>query len=121
MGGTKTIIPKWYGFTLWLFMALGDSHMTKIAICFFVHLMVGYPSFFRFFSMETGRFWGFFAIQILEEGSNSYVHVTPDFGPLCEPGSKVPRTGLDSMDSMKQNKSHVDIFWKVMNMYGDSM
>jgi hypothetical protein len=23
---------------------------------------------------------------------------------------------LDSMDSMKQNKSHVDIFWKVMNM-----
>ncbi|CAK8990492.1 ATP-binding cassette sub-family F member 3 [Durusdinium trenchii] len=23
------------------------------------------------------------------EGSNTYVHVTPDFGPVCEPGSKV--------------------------------
>jgi len=23
------------------------------------------------------------------EGSTTYVHVTPDFGPLCEPGSKV--------------------------------
>lgn len=26
------------------------------------------------------------------EGSNTYVHVTPDFGPVCEPGSKVGRT-----------------------------
>ena len=23
------------------------------------------------------------------EGTNTYVHVTPDFGPVCEPGSKV--------------------------------
>jgi hypothetical protein len=87
MGGTKTIIPKWYVY-LRLFMALGDSHMTKIAICFFVHLMVTHH-FFRFFLWKLAVF-GDNAIQILEEGSTTYVHVTPDFGPLCEPGSKVP-------------------------------
>jgi len=30
-----------------------------------------------------------FDIKQPMEGTNTYVHVTPDFGPLCDPGSKV--------------------------------
>ena len=94
-------------------MALGDSHMTKIA--FFVFLSISWlpHHFFRFFSMETGRFLlGIYnAIQLSEEGSNTYVHVTPDFGPLCEPGSKVP-LGIDH-GGMK-----VHIIWDIWDITG---
>lgn len=71
------------------------------------------PSFFQiFFPWKLAGFcWGFFAIQLLEEGSNTYVHVTPDFGPLCEPGSKVP-LGIDH-GGMK-----VHIIWDIWDITG---
>ena len=68
-------------------MALGDSHVTKIALCF-----LSLPWLLIILSTKLALFsWGErhpnFAMK-LEEGTNTYVHVTPDFGPVCEPGSK---------------------------------